>query len=258
MWTRESIKDYAKDFLRNHYWKAFVVCLIVTIIGINGNNSDSNRRKIYKKDYPNHTIINSLENKTEIKSKNPIVNFMVKGVKRSPIFFVSKGMFSIMFFLFIILMITVGYAIEVGKNRFFLRGFKGDVNVGNLFSTFNSNEYIGIVKTQFIRSLYNFLWSLLFVIPGIIKSYEYRMVPYILTDHPNLPSDDVIQRSRDMTYGHKMDMFVLDLSFLGWYFLGLIFFGIGGIFVDPYKEATMARLYNVLSGEDSIDGKILI
>ena len=61
-----------------------------------------------------------------------------------------------------------------------------------------------------------------------------------------------------MTYGHKWDMFLLDLSFLGWYLLGLLFFGIGSIFVYPYEEATYAKLYNILSGNDSMDNDILL
>lgn len=83
--------------------------------------------------------------------------------------------------------------------------------------------------------------------------YEYSMVPYILSEESNLPPNEVIRKSREMTKGHKMDMFILDLSFFGWYLLGVLFFGIGGIFVNPYKEATIARLYNILSDNSEID-----
>ncbi|MBU5311332.1 DUF975 family protein [Tissierella carlieri] len=249
MWSRESIKNYAKDFLRKYYWKTFLVCLIVAIIG----NSSGNGQVRLSTEYSQNQTINGVRNKIALESNNPVLNFTIRKLGRSPIFYISKGLIIAMIIFFIILLITVGYALEVGKNRFFLRGFKDDVSINNLFSTFNSNEYFGIVKTQFIRGLYNLLWTLLLIIPGIIKAYEYSMVPYILSEEPNLPSDEVISRSRRMTDGHKMDMFVLDLSFLGWYILGLFFFGIGGIFVNPYKEATMARLYNILSGNDSID-----
>ena len=251
MWNRESIKNYAKDFLRKHYWKAFLVCLIVAILTANGGGT-GNRVKISDRYYENQMTIRP-ENKVAIEFENPISRFIIKGFNRSPVFFISWAALPIIIILFIALLITIGYALEVGKNRFFLRGFKDDVDLKNLFSTFNSMEYWGIIKTQFIRGLYNFLWSLLLIIPGIIKSYEYRMVPYILSEEPNLPSNEVIRRSREMTDGHKMDMFVLDLSFLGWYILGAIFYGIGGIFVNPYKEATMAKLYNILSGNDRID-----
>jgi uncharacterized membrane protein len=79
------------------------------------------------------------------------------------------------------------------------------------------------------------------------------MVPYILTEDANISITEAIGRSREMTEGHKWDIFVLDLSFIGWGLLGLLFFGIGGIFVQPYIEATFARLYVVLSGNDDND-----
>lgn len=146
---------------------------------------------------------------------------------------------------------------KVGKNRFFLNGFKGDVDIKYLVSTFNSVEFWDIFKCMFITGFFNFLWYLLLIVPGIIKSYEYRMVPYLLTKESNLTASEAILRSREMTYGEKWNMFVLDLSFIGWYILGVIFFGIGGIFVHPYHEASFAKLYNILSGNDDI-GDIII
>src|SRR5699024_7626307 len=125
--------------------------------------------------------------------------------------------------------------------------------VGALFSTFNSDEYMPIVKTQFMKNVYIFLWTLLFIIPGIIKSYEYRFVPYILAENPHLPTGEVLAISKDLTDGRKMEIFILDLSFIGWDILGLFFFGIGTFFVDPYVETTNARLYEVLSGRDYRD-----
>lgn len=263
-WTRESIKNYAKDFLRKYYWKAFLVCLVVTILG--GGVRNNNRTKIIKEYKPKKQIERFIKNEVDLKSKDKLIDSINKSIKKSPILtipkFLIKTVFSLVFGIFALLMlilkITVGYSLEVGKNRFFLKGFKGDANAGNLVSAFNPSEYIGVVKTQFLRHLYTFLWSLLFVIPGIIKSYEYSMVPYILAEYPNLSTDEVLQISKDMTYGHKMDMFILDLSFIGWYFLGSLLFGIGILFVDPYKEATYARLYNVLAGNDDIGGKVFV
>lgn len=267
MWTRREIKTYAKDFLRKHYWKAFLVCLIATLLsGGGGSNSNSNNNDNNDNNYNNYNndgnyfeednfyeedsfyeenIIDGFE------YDNPVFNFMSRRF-RSPIFLLGGGMFLIMAVVLSVLLITVGFAIEVGKSRFFLEGFKGDVGIGKLFSTFNSKEYFFIVKTQFLRMLYNFLWTLVFIIPGIVKSYEYRFVPYILSEKPDLSENEVITKSREMTRGHKWEMFVLDLSFMGWYLLGGLLFGIGVFFVDPYNEATYARLYNVLSGNDDI------
>lgn len=100
-----------------------------------------------------------------------------------------------------------------------------------------------------VSKVYIFLWSLLLIIPGIIKAYAYRMVPYILADNPNIGVNEAITLSNEMTRGHKFDMFVLDLSFIGWYILGSIALGIGVLFVMPYENATNAELYLVLRKE---------
>lgn len=253
MWSREYIKNYAKEFLRKHYWKAFLVCLIVSILGGSGNGGSNSSSTRNSEMYYQEQAIHEFRDGVVFEAKNPVFNFALRKLGRTPIFYLTWGGIAIAGIMFTILMVTVGYNLEVGQKRFFLKGFKDDVNIGSLFSTFNSSEYLGIIKTQFLRGLYNFLWFFALIIPGIIKSYEYSMVPYILAEDPNLPSNEAIGRSIDITNGHKWDMFVLDLSFLGWYILGLIFFGIGGIFVNPYKEATMAKLYNILSGNDRID-----
>ena len=94
-----------------------------------------------------------------------------------------------------------------------------------------------------LRSIQLFLWFLLLVIPGIVKSYEYRMVPYILAENPRIGAKEAIQLSRRMTDGSKFSMFVLDLSFLGWILLGLLACFVGVLFVQPYVDMTMAELY---------------
>ena len=249
MWNRREIKGYAKDFLRRHYWKAFLVCLIATLLSGGGTSNSSNTN--YEESYQDDTYYYNEMNVIE-ELDNPAVNFATRRFN-SPLFMLTGGAIGIMVLVLIILLVTVGFAIEVGQKRFFLRGFEGDARIKNLFSTFNSEEYLPIVKTQFLRGLYTILWTLLFIIPGIIKAYEYKFVPYILAEEPNLSSREVITMSREMTSGHKMDMFILDLSFIGWYLLGGLLFGIGGFFVDPYNEATYARLYNILSGNDELE-----
>lgn len=102
---------------------------------------------------------------------------------------------------------------------------------------------MGNVLVMFMKSLFVFLWSLLFLIPGIIKSYEYRFVAYIVAENPGIDYKTALAVSRDMTYGHKGAMFVLDLSFIGWFLLGGLLCGIGVLFVYPYYDATYAQLY---------------
>lgn len=105
------------------------------------------------------------------------------------------------------------------------------------------------IGTILLMNIYQVLWTLLFIIPGIIKSYSYRMVPYILADDPTVGANEAITRSRQMMNGNKWRAFVLDLSFILWDFLSLITFGIVGIFyVNPYIYSTDAELYNALKG----------
>lgn len=84
------------------------------------------------------------------------------------------------------------------------------------------------------------------------------MVPYILSEEPDLEADDAIRRSMDMTRGHKWNMFVLDLSFIGWYILGALMLGIGIFFVHPYYEATYTQLYDTLRRGDGLDHESMV
>lgn len=105
------------------------------------------------------------------------------------------------------------------------------------------------------RAFLNFLWYLLLIIPGIVKSYAYRMVPYILADNPNIGYERAVELSMKMTDGHKFNIWVLDLSFIGWYLLGILALFIGILFVMPYVNATNAELYLVLR-QNALDNRI--
>lgn len=94
------------------------------------------------------------------------------------------------------------------------------------------------------------LWSMLFVIPGIIASYRYRQAYYILLDDPSKGAMQCIRESKAMMYGHKGELFMLDLSFLGWYILIYLTFGIVGIWKLGYIKLTYAIFYNALAYPD--------
>lgn len=153
--------------------------------------------------------------------------------------------------LLLLLRIFVRNPILYGGHRFFLSGTEGEVRFGELWTGFDAGRYTKVVYTMFSKDLSIFLWSLLLLIPGIVKSYEYCMVPYILADEPDLTKDEVMERSKKLTEGHKMEIFVLGLSFLGWHILGSIFWNLGDIFVEPYVLATEAQLYLKLKELDA-------
>lgn len=110
------------------------------------------------------------------------------------------------------------------------------------------------IGTKFVSTLlvmlYTFLWSLLFIIPGIVKSYSYAMTPYILLDRPELSATDAIKESEKMMNGHKMELFILDLSFIGWILLSILTCGVLVLYVEPYMMATKSAFYLELKGPD--------
>lgn len=111
----------------------------------------------------------------------------------------------------------------------------------NLFDGFK--QYSHTLGTMLLMWVYIILWSLLLYIPGIIKAYSYAMTLYILRDEPQLGPDEVITRSMQMMRGHKMKLFLLDLSFIGWGILALLTLGIGNLWLIPYMTASRAAFY---------------
>lgn len=138
--------------------------------------------------------------------------------------------------------VTYGYAIVM------LNVFRGDeVNIGGLFDGFS--DFGRIVGTKLLQAIYTFLWMLLLVIPGIVKSYSYAMTDYILKDYPELSNNAAIEKSMAMMDGRKMKLFLLDLSFIGWAILCMFTFGIGIFFLQPYVQSAHAAFYEDLKAQ---------
>lgn len=95
------------------------------------------------------------------------------------------------------------------------------------------------------------LWSLLFIIPGIVMDFAYAMTPYILKDNPELSAWEASSRSREMMKGHKFDLFWLELSFIGWILLSILTLGIGLFWLVPYMQTAIAAFYNDISGKNA-------
>lgn len=126
----------------------------------------------------------------------------------------------------------------------FLRLFrKEEMELGWVFDGYTSGR---ICKTTITQYVYTMLWALLLIIPGIIKSYSYAMTPYILKDNPELENNAAIEKSMELMQGKKMKLFLLDLSFIGWAFLGMLTFGIGMLWVSSYVYTARAAFYEDL------------
>lgn len=135
---------------------------------------------------------------------------------------------------------TMG-AMAYGVTDYFVSQQRGEnPTIDNVFSGFN--RYGDSLLSCFLQSVFLFLWSLLLVIPAIIKTYSYGLMYYVMRDF-NLSGSDAITKSRELMHGYKWKRFVLGLSFIGWILLGLITFGIGLIFLAPYIFATEAEFY---------------
>ena len=145
----------------------------------------------------------------------------------------------------LVVSIIITPAFSLSLIRVYLNVIKGNhPKAEDSFSGFD--DFWSAFKVTFLVGLFTFLWSLLFVIPGIIKGYSYSMSTYILAENKGKPALECINESKAMTNGHKMDLFVLGLSFIGWGFLCAITLGIASIWVIPYMQATYANAYNSL------------
>ena len=103
---------------------------------------------------------------------------------------------------------------------------------------------------MFLVGLFTSLWSLLLIVPGIVKSYAYAMTPYILIDNPELSANQAINLSQKMMKGHKLDLFFLHLSFIGWIFISIFTLGIGSLWLNPYIMTTQAAFYQDLKKDN--------
>lgn len=149
--------------------------------------------------------------------------------------------------LFAVAFFLLGSIVEVGYARFNMNLIDGKyAGLDDLFAYFRN--WKTLVAANFLRSLYVFVWSLLCVIPGIIASYSYAMVPYIMADNPEMKASEALEASKKMMDGNKMRLFCLTFSFIGWAILCVFTCGIGGIVLTPYVEATMADFYREISG----------
>lgn len=147
--------------------------------------------------------------------------------------------------------IFIGLPLAVGVNVYFINVIRGAGEFEDIIEPFKTN-YIENTFTMFLMQIYVMLWSLLLIIPGIIKSFSYAMVPYIMADsNYNLSYNDAITESRRLMDGRKMDFFILGLSFIGWLLLSILTFGILLIWLVPYMNATFAAFYMDIKGENN-------
>ena len=153
-----------------------------------------------------------------------------------------------------VLYFILGSVVAVGYSGFNLDLVDGQKTpeIGSLFNYFP--HWKTTAAARFLRGLWVFLWSLLFIIPGIIAGYSYAMAEYILAEHPELTAGEALQQSKEMMYGNRWRLFCLEFSFIGWDLLASLTLGVGGLWLNPYKKAAEAAFYREISGTEYVVG----
>ena len=256
MWTRKLLKQNGKIAFKRNYWACVAVCVIAMLLGgISGGtlnlNSDSDNNDFNIEDFGSFSdgYYPSIQDEFETESIADLLGSMISGITPY-VWAIFGAVFLVALVLGIAVSILVSNVVNVGCTRYFIENREHKTGVGQLFYAFKGGRYGTTVLVMFLKNLYVFLWSLLFVIPGIVKGFSYRLVPYILAENSDLDKNRVLKMSQEMMRGHKWELFVLGLSFFGWEFLSVITAGIVGIFyVNPYMQATLAEFYSAVKAE---------
>ena len=230
-WDRVTLKGRAKNALMGSYWKSvFVGFLLMLCVAINSSG-------VYR------TEKIESETGTGVFSQGPFNPYLGVFAMFVAILAMFGGIVAIA------LRILVMNPLEIGIRQYFVEDLSAPCELDRLTYGFNRN-YINGVIVMLIRDVFIALWTLLLIVPGVIKGYEYRMVPYILAERPDMEWREALAASRQMMDGEKWNAFMLDMSFLGWALLSVVTLGIVGIFyVNPYKGLTDAALYTTLRGK---------
>lgn len=173
-------------------------------------------------------------------SSNDAINSYYQRIVINPFIGYSLSFVS----LFVLLPLAAGYSnsmrvlLETGDNRL----------ANNSFSLGFGN-WLHVVWGMILSTIYIFLWTLLLIIPGLIKSYSYALTPYILVEHPEMSANEAIEESMRLMDGHKFDLFYLQLSFIGWAILSILSLGLGFFWLIPYQMTAQAAFYRDIKNE---------
>lgn len=262
MWSRAELKNRAKAALNQNYWKIVLVAIIAGFVaggtssGVNLDTSSFEESFTegfeagYNSVYESDEYLDDYED--DYYSDDLEDDFTVEDDESDAIG-IGIAVLILMVILWVVILIIgvisifLFFPLEVGSSRFFLKSLSQPAEVKEVAYAYD-NGYKNVIKILFLRNLYTALWCLLFVIPGIVKAYEYQMIPYLLAENPNLSKEEAFRLSKQMMTGNKFEAFVLDLSFIGWDLLAAFTLGILGVFyVQPYKYLTYAALYDELN-----------
>ena len=160
----------------------------------------------------------------------------------------SEGMGGILTILAWCITLPLSWGYSIAILDYYRNSERTDIPFGSLFDGFK--HYMRVFGTTFLYTIYTFLWTLLLIVPGIIKMLSYSMTPYILKDRPELSYDAAIEESMRLMEGHKMAYFKLLFSYIGWILVCILTLGIGIFWVQPWMSAASCAFYEDLVAED--------
>lgn len=211
------IRLKARESLKGNYWNAVLVAFVAAIFGALLANGGS-------------FSLNIEERVREVFGSLPMFIKVYLAI--------AAGCASVTFWVSFIL----GGVVQLGYAQYLLKQHDGEAcSVKELFSLFDRFGQ-GFLQAL-LRGIYTFLWSLLLIVPGIIKSYAYSMTPFIMVENPNVTANEAIKLSQEKMRGHKGELFWLGLTFFGWSILATLTGGIGYFFLNPYMNAAYAAFY---------------
>ena len=235
MWDRKEVKLQGKKNFKGNYWGSVISALLISILG--GCSSVASR---FSSSDTDDTTYDDSATSAATDAYNNMPTGLIVGL------IVGAMAVSV---IFVLLKIFVFNPLQVGCYGFFrdnATGLHPDLGVLKTGFTMYGHTFV----TLLLRDIFLLLWTLLLIFPGVIKAYSYRMVPFILRDNPELSAREVITRSRQLMDGHKWNVFVFDLSYIGWFLLGCITLGLVNVFwSEPYRQNANALIYRRLLGE---------
>ncbi|HAG03937.1 MAG TPA: hypothetical protein DCG28_00725 [Lachnospiraceae bacterium] len=235
MFEPATLKQNAKALLKTCYWPAVLVSLIMAFTGGGGGGGGSFNTGRMGQNGGSDSLSR------------------LSGDQIAAIAIIVLIVFVVVLAISCAIMAFVFGPLNVGCTKFFLNCRYNTAKVADVAFVFGHTGYKNVAKTMFLKYLYIVLWSLLFIIPGIVKAYEYFLVPYILADDPNTPCEEAFAKSKEIMTGQKMNVFLLHLSFIGWFILGIFTLGLLNLFyVNPYVNLTNSELYYALKAKNEV------
>ena len=233
MLRAKDFRQIARDSLKGNWLVAVAAGFIATLLG--GNLIGGSTFSI---DIGEEIELSAEQFMREIALSPAIVNLLM-GVIGAVAAFLA---------VYSIARMIIGGTVALGYAKFNLNLVnRNNPKIEDVFSQFK-NFGKGFIM-NFLRGLYTTLWTLLFIIPGVIASYSYAMTPYILYENPDMTANQAIKASKELMKGNKWRLFCLEFSFIGWSFLCVFTLGIGYFFLHPYTEAAGAAFYREIKWE---------